>query len=252
MSRTACARIHLQIEAVKLALADLHAHVGDPGSMQLTPADLLDPAYLDARARLVDPDKVGTPETGKPLKGGTVILTTADPSGMMVSLIQSNYDGFGSGCVTPRYQVSLQNRGAAFSLDAASPNCVAPGKRPFHTIIPGFATKDGAPFMAFGVMGGPIQAQGQAQLVTRIARFGQGVQTAIDAPRFRVLGGRKVAIEEHMPAETLEGLKALGHEVVADAPGVAFGFGGAQAIVRLGEVYAAGSDPRKDGMALVR
>ncbi|MEM8662553.1 MAG: gamma-glutamyltransferase, partial [Pseudomonadota bacterium] len=244
--------IHFEIEAVKLALADLYAHVGDPDAMTEPAQGFLEPAYLDERAALIDPARAGDFATGKPARGGTVLLTTADENGMMVSFIQSNYDGFGSGCVTPRYQISLQNRGSAFSLDPASPNRVGPGKRPFHTIIPGLATKDGAPFMAFGVMGGPIQAQAHTQLVTRIARFGQGPQTAIDAPRFRALGGRRVAVEAHFPEETLKGLEALGHELVTEAPGVAFGFGGAQAIVRHGELYAAGSDPRKDGLALVR
>ncbi|MEM6762104.1 MAG: gamma-glutamyltransferase family protein [Pseudomonadota bacterium] len=244
--------IHLQIEAVKLALADVYAHVGDAATMRLSPADLLDPAYLDARAALVDETKAGAPETGKPMGGGTVILTTADADGMMVSFIQSNYDGFGSGCVTPRFQVSLQNRGAAFSLDPASPNCVGPGKRPFHTIIPGIATRGEDAIMAFGVMGGPIQAQAHAQLVTRIGRFQQPVQTAISAPRFRVLEGREVAVETHLPAATLDGLRALGHLCVTDAPNIAFGFGGGQAIVRHGDLYAAGSDPRKDGVSAVR
>ncbi|MCF3932535.1 gamma-glutamyltransferase family protein [Acuticoccus sp. M5D2P5] len=243
--------IHLQIEAVKFALADLYAHVGDLDHMRVTPAELLDPAYLDERAKLISADKVQAPETGKPLSGGTVFLTTADESGMMVSFIQSNYEGFGSGCVVPKYGISLQNRGMAFSLDPASPNVVAPGKRPFHTIIPGFVTKGGEALMAFGVMGGPIQAQAHAQVVTRMARFGQGVQTAIDAPRFRVLDGVSIAVEPHFPQATLDGLRALGHHLEMDAPGVAFGFGGAQAIMRWGEVYAAGSDPRKDGHAVV-
>ncbi len=243
--------VHLEIEAVKLALADLYAHVGDLAAMRLTPADLLDPAYLDARAALIDPAKAGAPETGKPLEGGTVTLATGSPDGMMVSFIQSNYEGFGSGCVEPTYGISLQNRGSAFSLDPKSPNAVAPGKRPFHTIIPGFVTRDGAPLMAFGVMGGPIQAQAHAQLVTRIVRFSQSPQTAINAPRFRCLGGRRVAVEAHFPAATVAALAERGHVIEREAPGVAFGFGGGQAVMRLGEVFAAGSDPRKDGQAVV-
>ena len=243
--------IHLEIEAVKCALADLYAHVADPSAMTLTPDAMLDPAYLDERARAIDPARASAPETGLPQKGGTVILTTADAEGRMVSFIQSNYEGFGSGCVVERYGVSLQNRGSAFSLDPAHPNCVGPGKRPFHTIIPGFVTVSGAPLMAFGVMGGPIQSQGHAQFVTRIARFGQSVQTAVDAPRFRALGGRRVAAENHFPETTLEALAAMGHAIEREAPGVAFGFGGAQAIMRLNGLYAAGSDPRKDGHAIV-
>jgi len=243
--------LHLMIEAVKCALADLYAHVADPAAMRVTPKEMLDAGYLDERARGIDQNRASQPETGLSPRGGTVILTTADADGMMVSFIQSNYEGFGSGCVVERYGVSLQNRGSAFTLDPAHPNVVGPGKRPFHTIIPGFVTRGGAPLMAFGVMGGPIQAQGHAQLVTRILRFGQSVQTAVDAPRFRALGGRRIAIERHFPAATLEALSAMGHELIQEAPGVAFGFGGAQAIMRTDGIYAAGSDPRKDGHAVV-
>ncbi|MEM8551388.1 MAG: gamma-glutamyltransferase family protein [Pseudomonadota bacterium] len=244
--------LHAQIEAVKLSLADVYTHVGDADAMVLGSAAFLDPAYLRERAGLIDFGRAGAPATGLPRAGGTVLVTTADASGMMVSFIQSNYEGFGSGCVTPRFGISLQNRGSAFSLDPESPNCVGPGKRPFHTIIPALATRGGAPFMAFGMMGGPIQAQGHVQLVTRIARFGQSPQTAIDAPRFRVLQERRVAVEAHLPAAVRDGLAALGHEVVTEAPNVAFGFGGAQVIARHGGGYAAGSDPRKDGYAAVR
>ncbi|MEM7696553.1 MAG: gamma-glutamyltransferase family protein [Pseudomonadota bacterium] len=243
--------VHLQIEAVKLSLADATTHVADPSAMAVPPKAFLDTDYLAARAKLIDPQKAGLFATGHPLTGGTVMLCTADSAGRMVAYIQSNYEGFGSGCVSPEFGISLQNRGAAFSLDPQSPNRVGPGKRPFHTIIPGFATRGDAAMMAFGVMGGPIQAQGHTQLVTRIARFGQSVQTAIDAPRFRVLPGGGVALERHADDALVEGLEALGHTVVREAPNVAFGFGGAQAIVRHNGGYAAGSDPRKDGMALV-
>ncbi|RAI00620.1 gamma-glutamyltransferase [Acuticoccus sediminis] len=241
--------LHLEIEAVKLAMADTAAHVADLEHMRISPSDLLDPAYLDERVKLIDPSKAQEPKTGIPQPGGTILLTTADRDGMMVSFIQSNYMGFGSGCVVNKYGVSMQNRGAGFSLDPSSPNIVAPSKRPFHTIIPGFVTKAGGPLMAFGMMGGPIQAQGHAQLVTRMIRFDQPVQAAIDAPRFRCLGGRTVALERHLSAETQAALVAMGHDVQNDAPGVAFGFGGAQAIMRHGEIYAAGSDTRKDGYA---
>ncbi|ORE95988.1 gamma-glutamyltransferase [Stappia sp. 22II-S9-Z10] len=243
--------LHLELEAVKLAMADTAAHVADLAHMRISAADLLDPAYLDERVKLIDPDKAADPVTGIQQPGGTILLTTADRDGMMVSFIQSNYMGFGSGCVVNKYGISMQNRGAGFSLDRKSPNIVAPGKRPFHTIIPGFVTKDAGPLMAFGMMGGPIQAQGHAQLVTRMIRFGQPVQAAIDAPRFRCLGGRKVALEASLQGETQAALAAMGHEIQNDAPGVAFGFGGAQAIMRVGDLYAAGSDTRKDGYAAV-
>lgn len=243
---------HLEIEAVKLALSDAYAHFADRDHMIEAPEAFLEPDYLDARAKLIDPERAGEPTTGKPPEGGTVLLCTADANGMMVSFIQSNYEGFGSGCVTRGFNISMQNRGAGFTLNPKSPNRVGPRKRPFQTIIPGMATRGGKPAMAFGMMGGPIQAQGHAQLITRMARFGQNVQTAIDAPRFRVLDGNRVAVEYHCPEATVEGLIALGHDIVREAPNVAFGFGGAQAIMRHGSRYAAGSDPRKDGHALVR
>lgn len=243
--------IHMQIEAVKLALADIYTHVADIEAMVIRPEDLLEPAYLDERAALIDPTRAQAFETGKPLQGGTVILCAADEQGMMISFIQSNYEGFGSGCVEPNFGISLQNRGAGFNLTPGSPNRVGPGKRPFHTIIPAFATEGDTPVMAFGLMGGPIQAQGHTQMMIRMERFGQGVQTAIDAPRFRVLEGLEVAVETHFEPATIEGLAERGHLLKPEAPNVAFGFGGAQAIRKVGDLYAAGSDPRKDGHAVV-
>ena len=144
---------HLQIEAMKLAFADVYRYVSEPASMEVTPVAMLDTAYLAARAKLIDPQRAQDFGAGNPARGGTIYLTAADERGMMVSFIQSNYMGFGSGVVVPGYGLSLQNRGHGFSLDAASPNVVAPGKRPFHTIIPGFLTRDGRPLMSFGVMG---------------------------------------------------------------------------------------------------
>ncbi len=242
--------LHLQIEATKLALADLHAHVADPAAMRLTPAELIDPDYLAARARLIDPRRAQFFETGKPVRGGTVYLATADADGMMVSFIQSNYAGFGSGVVVPGTGISLQNRGAAFSADPRHPNAIGPAKRPFHTIIPGFMTRSGVPDTALGVMGGPIQAQGHVQVVVRMDRFGQDPQTACDAPRFRVLDGLTVALEPGLPEATVDGLARRGHRLTFDAPGVAFGFGGAQIVRRVAGGYVAGSDPRKDGAAV--
>jgi gamma-glutamyltranspeptidase/glutathione hydrolase len=152
--------------------------------------------------------------------------------------------------VVPETGISLQNRGAGFSLQPGHPNRVAPGKRPFHTIIPGFVTRAGAPEMSFGVMGGPMQAQGHVQIMLRCGLWGQDVQTAIDAPRWRFVSGRSLAVEEAMPAATRAALADMGHALTVEAPDSAFGFGGAQAIRRLpGGGYAAGSDPRKDGMA---
>ena len=243
--------LHFQIEAMKLALADLAAYVADPAHMTAVSAsDLLDKSYLARRAKLIDPGKAQTFDPGKPQDGGTVYISAADSDGMMVSFIQSNYAGFGSGVVVPGTGISLQNRGADFSLAVGHPNQVAPGKKPFHTIIPGFIMKDGAPLTAFGVMGGPIQAQGHVQMVLRMENFGQDPQTAIDAPRWRVLDAKRVAIEPDIGKEALAGLEAMGHEVTFDAPGEAFGFGGAQAIRRIASGYVAGSDHRKDGQAV--
>ncbi|MDO6584309.1 gamma-glutamyltransferase family protein [Salipiger sp. 1_MG-2023] len=245
------AAIHLQIEAIKLAYRDLHAFVADRDHMSdVDETALLAPEYLKARAALIDPGKAVDHGVGAPKRGGTVLLNTADASGMMVSFIQSNYAGFGSGVVVPGVGVSLQNRGAGFTTTPGHPNCVAGGKRPFHTIIPGFAMQQGAPLMAFGMMGGPIQAQGHVQLFLRTQLWDQDVQSAADAPRWRMLDGLNVACEPTLSPEVVDGLRALGHEIIIESPDNAFGFGGAQLVHRLpGGGYAAGSDPRKDGQA---
>jgi gamma-glutamyltranspeptidase / glutathione hydrolase len=212
---------------------------------------LLDPAYLAKRAALIDPDRAGDPGYGAPRSGGTVCLSAADSNGMMISFIQSNYKGFGSGIVVPGTGISLQNRGSGFSLKEGHPNLVAPRKRPFHTIIPGFAmTPAGEPLMAFGLMGGPMQAQGHLQLAQRILKYGQNPQAAADAPRWRVVSGRKVAVEPGMDASLLAALESKGHEIVTDLPDNDFAFGGAQIVMRHADGYVAGSDPRKDGLAL--
>lgn len=246
------AALHLQIEAMKLALRDAEAFVADLDHMkQITVEDLLDDGYLAARAKVIDPMQATNFGAGSPKTGGTVYLTAADASGMMVSFIQSNYAGFGSGVVVPGTGVSLQNRGAGFSLDQAHQNRVGPSKRPFHTIIPGFLMQGGAPKMSFGVMGGPMQAQGHVQMVLRTQLFGQDPQMAVDAPRWRVTQGLGVACETTVPADTLESLRALGHDITLEAPDNAFGFGGAQLIERLDNgAYLGGSDPHKDGAAV--
>ena len=245
---------HLQIEAMKLAFADVYRYVSDPGSMALTPEQMLDDSYLAARARLIDPDKAQDFGAGNPVKGGTIYLTTADENGMMVSFIQSNYMGFGSGVVVPGYGVSLQNRGHGFSLDAKSPNVVAPGKRPFHTIIPAFLTRGGAPVMSFGVMGGNMQPQGHLQTLVRMLDHAQNPQAACDAPRWRFNAGLSINAESAMNHRTLQGLIERGHqvEVINDSYQ---DFGAGQFIWRLGdpatEGYMAASDPRRDGHAVV-
>ena len=241
---------HLQIEAVKLALADAEAYVADADHMtNVTVADLLDDDYLASRAKQIDERRAQDVNAGAPKTGGTVYMSTADASGMMVSFIQSNYAGFGSGVAIPGTGISLQNRGFGFSLDPDSPNLVGPNKRPFHTIIPGFLMGPTGPLMSFGVMGGPMQAQGHVQMVLRTQIWGQDPQMAVDAPRWRVTQGLNIACEDTMPAPTLDALEALGHAISLEAPDNAFGFGGAQLICRLpGSGYAGGSDPRKDGL----
>jgi gamma-glutamyltranspeptidase/glutathione hydrolase len=243
---------HLQIEAMKLALADALTFVGDIDHMTDVSVDaILDENYLASRAALIDPNRAQDFGAGAPRQGGTVYLAAADSSGMMVSFIQSNYAGFGSGVVVPNTGISLQNRGAGFSLDPDSPNLVGPGKRPFHTIIPGFLMGPDGPLMSFGVMGGPMQAQGHVQMVLRTQLWGQDPQMAVDAPRWRVTEGLGVACESTLPEATVTALRTLGHDISLEAPDNAFGFGGAQIIRRvLGGGYAAGSDPRKDGAAI--
>ena len=170
---------------------------------------------------------------------------------MMVSFIQSNYMGFGSGVVVPGTGISLQNRGQGFNLIPGHANEVGPRKRPSHTIIPAFAMNaDGTPRMAFGVMGGPMQSQGHLQMALRVLRYGQNPQAASDAPRWRVNGGKAVAVEAHMDARLVAGLRALGHDVTVEEGEGVFAFGGAQLVLRQGDSYIAGSDSRKDGQAV--
>ena len=242
---------HLQIEAMKLAFADIYRHVGEPAAMTLTPAQMLDPAYLASRARLIDPKRAQDFGPGHLPQGGTIYLTAADERGMMVSFIQSNYMGFGSGVVVPGWGISLQNRGHGFTLDESRANVVGPGKRPFHTIIPAFLTKDGAPVMSFGVMGGDMQPQGHLQTLVRMLDYRQQPQAACDAPRWRVNGGI-VNAENGFDAGTAQGLRALGHRVEPFADSYQ-DYGAGQFIWRLGdpavEGYAAASDPRRDGQA---
>jgi gamma-glutamyltranspeptidase/glutathione hydrolase len=243
---------HTAIEAMKLAFADAYAHVADPRSMAVSIESMLDDDYLAARARLVDPRRAQAFATGIAPRGGTVYLTTADANGMMVSFIQSNYMGFGSGIVVPGYGISLQNRGAGFSLDARSPNCVAPGRRPFHTIIPGFLTRGGQPQMSFGVMGGNMQPQGHVQTLLRMLLAGQQPQAACDAPRWKVMQGLDIEIEGTMPVDVSDALAARGHAITR-AHDTYMDFGSGQFIWRLGdpavEGYVAASDPRRDGQA---
>jgi gamma-glutamyltranspeptidase / glutathione hydrolase len=243
---------HVQIEAMKLAFADAYRYVAEPDKMEVTAAQMLDSAYLASRAKLIDMKRAQTHAAGRPPAGGTIYLTAADESGMMVSFIQSNYMGFGSGVVVPQWGVSLQNRGYGFNLQAGSANAVEGRKRPFHTIIPAFLTKNGQPVMSYGVMGGDMQPQGHMQTLVRMLDYGQNPQAACDAPRWRYSPTHALNIEPGMNPQTVEGLKALGHRVEYFTDSYQ-DFGAGQFIWRLGdpavEGYAAASDPRRDGLA---
>jgi len=237
-------RTHWQIEAVKLGFADAHAYVADPAVADVPLAGLLDRGYAAARRELIG-ESAGDPAPGNPARGGTVYLCTADADGMMVSLIQSNYMGFGSYVVAPGTGFGLQNRGAGFSLSPGHPNEAGPGKRPYHTIIPGFLTRGGQPVGPFGVMGGHMQPQGHVQLVMSTVDDGLDPQAALDAPRWYWHAGRDVYVEPGIDADAL---RRRGHRVSVDES-TFYGYG--QAIWRLpGGGYAAGTEARADGCAV--
>jgi gamma-glutamyltranspeptidase/glutathione hydrolase len=241
--------LHVQIEAMKLAFADTYEYVSDPATMRIKPSQMIDKSYLKQRAKLIDMKKARDPSPGKPGKNGTVYLTAADESGMMVSYIQSNFAGFGSGVVVPGTGISLQNRGLGFSVKPDHANVVAPRKRPFHTIIPGFVTRGGQPLMSFGVMGGSMQAQGHTQVMTRLIDYQQNPQAVSDAPRWRIDEGLKVGIEYGVAADVVDALRARGH-VVAQADRWSTDFGRAQFIYKLDDGYCGASERRTDGQAV--
>jgi gamma-glutamyltranspeptidase/glutathione hydrolase len=225
--------------------------VAERKAMEVTTEQMLDDAYLAGRAKLIDMKRAQAFAPGNPVKGGTIYLTAADESGMMVSFIQSNYMGFGSGCVEPTFGISLQNRGHGFSLRPGA-NQVAPGKRPFQTIIPAFLTKDGQPVMSFGVMGGNMQPQGHMQTLVRMLDYGQSPQAACDAPRWRFNAGVEINVEHQMNADTVAQLRSRGHHIDVINDNYQ-DFGAGQFIWRAGdpgaEGYVAASDPRRDGLA---
>lgn len=248
-------RAHLEIEVMRLAFADLYAHIGDPDAMLVSSESLLDDAYLKQRAALVDLHKAGTYPPGAPSSGGTVYLCAADAQGRMISYIQSNFKGFGSGVVVPETGISLHNRGMAFSLQPGHPNVVAPAKRPLHSIIPAFMTRDGKPLMAFGVMGGNMQAQGHLQMTLRCVAEGLNPQAASDAPRWRINDVGELIMETEWSPAVIEQLRQMGHEPKVQ-PADSLDFGSAQLIARLpnegGETvaYVGGSDTRRDGQVI--
>lgn len=248
------ARAHLEIEAMRMAFADLYAHVGDAAHMQVTPAQLLAPAYLAERARGIDPRKVGAYPAGLPPTGGTVYLCTADAQGRMVSFIQSNYKGFGSGVVVPGTGIALHNRGAGFVTTAGHANQVDGGKRPLHSIIPAFMMRKGQPHMAFGVMGANMQPQGHVQMALRESVEELNPQACADAPRWRISDAGALTLEHAFDPAVVAELQSYGHQPLVAAPD-SLDFGSAQLIRRIdspcGDIaYAAGSDQRRDGQAV--
>ena len=239
--------VHMQIEAMKLAFADAYRYISDPMSLEFDASNLLRSEYLTERANSINLKEVKQFKAGIPKGGDTVYLTAADSEGMMISYIQSNYIGFGSGIVIPRTGISLQNRGNGFSLEEGHPNQVGPNKRPFHTIIPAFVTEKGKPLMSFGVMGGSMQPQGHAQLMIRIFEYNQNPQTALDSPRWRVSQDMEVYLESGISKELFTGLTQLGHRISLKNY---TDFGGGQIIYNLDDGYLGASDWRKDGNAV--
>lgn len=248
------ALLHLRIEAIKLAFADRARFVADPEHADVPIAALLDKAYARRRAALVDPRRaLATAAAGEPRSSETVYLTVADRDGNVVSLINSLYGPFGSGLVVDGTGITLQNRGRGFVLDPQHPNCLAPGKRPFHTLIPAMLCDAAGPRVSFGVMGGDVQAQGHLQVVSNLVDRGMNVQEALDQPRFHYLGGAAVALEDEFPAAVKQRLADLGHDVQGPVAALLRGgFGGGQGIMIDPEsgAYWGGSDRRKDGCAI--
>ena len=238
---------HAMIESLKLAYSDAKAFVADPAAMNVTVERLLSDHYAASRRALIRPDCACEPVHGNPNCGDTVYLCTADGEGNMVSFIQSHYQEFGSWVVEPETGVELQNRGANFSMDESSPNCIAPGKKSYHTIIPGFLTKDGQALGPFGVMGGFMQPQGHLQVLVNMLDYGMNPQEALDAPRWQWVGGRTVEVEEGVAPEIVEKLRALGHDIRVVADRTAMGRG--EIILRDGDsgVLCGASEPRCDG-----
>ena len=238
---------HLEIEAMKIAIRAAFDHFADPEAMRISVAELLHENALARLAAGITDRASALPPAALPTSRDTVYLTAADASGMMVSFIQSNYYGFGSGIVIPGTGIAMQNRGAGFVLDPDHPNCVAPGKRPFHTIIPGFVTGGGEPLASFGVMGGHMQHQGHVQMVRRLFDHRQNPQAATDAPRWHVYPDFSVGLEPGFDPSVAEELRARGHRVRFEPR--EFIFGGAQLIVKTEHGYVGGSDHRKEGLA---
>ena len=251
--------IHLFVEAKKLAWEDRAKYYADPAFTNIPVKELLSGDYAAERSKLIDPDHAAlTCPAGEPEQGNTIYMTVADKWGNMVSLIQSNYRGMGSGMTPYQLGFVLQDRGELFSLEKGHANCFEPGKRPFHTIIPAFITKDGKPFMSFGVMGGGMQPQGHVQIIVNMIDFGMNLQEAGDAPRIhhegaseptgsKMTNGGVVYLESGFDYEVIRDLVLMGHKIQYDVGG----YGGYQAIMydAVNKVYYGASESRKDGQA---
>ena len=236
--------VHLAVEAMKLAYADGKKYISDRRSMPFGPEEFLSAAYLTSRRGLIGPNAL-EPAPGVPSCGGTVYFCTADGEGNMVSWIQSNYNGFGSAVVVPGTGIAFHDRGCNFSLDPSSPNCMAPGKRPYHTIIPGFLTKNGRAVGPFGVMGAFMQPQGHVQTLINLLDLGLNPQEALDAPRWQWTGGKRIELEKSFPAAVSSELQPRGHEL---ACGDSVTFGRGQIIWRdENGVLCGATEPRADG-----
>lgn len=237
--------IHRQIEAMKLAFVDGKKYIADPRFMKTAVADWLSDSYAAARRRQIG-ERALLPEPIDVNSGGTVYLSTADGDGNMVSFIQSNYNGFGSGIVIPGRGISLNDRGHNFSMDAASDNCLGPRKKSYHTIIPGFLSKDGRAVGPFGVMGAFMQPQGQLQVLINTIDCHLNPQAALDAPRWQWVGGRTIEVEPEIGVDIIDGLRARGHDVVVKTDIQTYGRG--QIIWRSEDgTLAGGTEPRADG-----
>jgi gamma-glutamyltranspeptidase/glutathione hydrolase len=244
--------LHKKIEAMKLAYADLYRYNADPRSARIPVRGLLSQDYAKERAKLINPNKaVCDVSAGKPPSSDTTYLSVVDREGNIVSLIQSNYAGFGSGITVRGMGFALQNRGALFSLDPSHPNALAPRKRPFHTIIPAFMER-GHQHIGFGIMGGPNQPLAHAQFVSNVVDYGMNIQAALEAPRFTVSskGGCNVLIESHVKPETLQQLSEMGHQVEVRKE-YSTNMGRGQAVLHdsQSQINYGASDARADGSA---
>lgn len=244
-SRDSVETIHKQIEATKLAFVDGHKYISDPTSMSVTIRQLLSEDYAIKRRILIKSEAI-LPKAGDPTSSGTIFLATADEEGNMVSFIQSNYMGFGSGLVVPGTGIALQNRGHGFSMNPKHDNCLGPNKKPYHTIIPGFLTKNGKAVGPFGVMGGFMQPQAHAQVIMNTIDFNMNPQDALDAYRWQWTGGKRIAVEPNFPNNLALKLYEKGHEIIPSLNTDSMGRG--QIIWRTEEgSLCGGTDPRTDG-----